>query len=141
MTTSNDDQPAPVVDDRELVADLDRRFGERMRARREAMGLPQNVLAMRLHALHDIRWHQTTVGKVESGERPIRLQEAVAVALALGVPLAELTTEGEHSRRTALRSRAASSLYELAQVRDHISKRMNQIEEDMKAYGEHPETS
>ena len=39
------------------------------------------------------RMHQTTVAKSESGERPVTLGEAVALALVLGVDLQDLLTE------------------------------------------------
>lgn len=35
-------------------------------------------------------WHQTTVGKTEAGQRPLRLNEAVALGGLLGIPLTQL---------------------------------------------------
>jgi len=110
-----------------------------MRTTRERMGLPQNVLAMTMNSMYGFPWHQTTVGKVESGERPIRLAEAVAVAQSLGVPLDDLVAEAERAHRAALQSRASTSLYELDRIGEHISNRMQQILEGLDADGEHPD--
>lgn len=37
--------------------------------------------------------HQTTIAKIEAGERPVTVGEAVALALVLGVDLTDLVTE------------------------------------------------
>src|SRR5919112_3465362 len=84
--TSNDNQQ-----ESRRRREFDVALGARMRHERERQGMTQNDLAVNLILMHDIDWwHQTTVGKVESGDRPIRLEEAVAVADLLGVGLDDL---------------------------------------------------
>jgi transcriptional regulator with XRE-family HTH domain len=78
-----------------LVAELDTAFGARVRAARERQGRSQKWLAEALGSRYGIQWYPTTVGKVESGERPVKLTEAVAVAQALGMLLEDLVYEHE----------------------------------------------
>jgi transcriptional regulator with XRE-family HTH domain len=112
-------------DKRELVRNLDREFGERMRRQRERQGAPQQHVALTLEAMYGIRWHQTTVGKVESGERGIRLTEAVAVAQTLGVSLDELVYGDADTERKRERLERAAS--ELLGVRHQIDKRLGRL--------------
>lgn len=58
-------------------------------ARRQAHGWSQEEVARRM-AASGYGWHQTTTGKTEIGRRPLRLNEAVALAGIFGIPLQEL---------------------------------------------------
>lgn len=72
-------------------SDLNRQFRKNMRGEREARGMSQGELSRRLI---DAGWpifHQTTINRIESGTRPVKLDEAMAIADALGVDLEELT--------------------------------------------------
>jgi len=60
-------------------------IGRTVRRRREALGWSQADLAEQMTALGQ-SWHQTSAAKVEAGSRPIRWNEAVALALVLGFP-------------------------------------------------------
>lgn len=70
--------------------------GITVRAERERRGWSQEALAARMRALGMPNWRQTTVAKVEGfkrnsserveNPRPVTLQEAVALAFALGLP-------------------------------------------------------
>src|SRR3954453_26593 len=82
-------------DQRRLVADLDSALGARGRAARERQGRSQKWLAEALGSRYGIQWYPTTVGKVESGERPVKLTEAGAVAQVLGMLLEDLVYEYE----------------------------------------------
>jgi hypothetical protein len=114
VTTTNDYQ-------RDLVAGLDEAFGSRMRRAREPR-MSQQRLATLLNERYGFGWHQTTAGKVESGERPAKLAEAVAISLVLGVPLDELVFEDVTSVR---RAAAADLAYdELYAVQESIGRRM-----------------
>lgn len=84
-------QPAPV--------------GGRIRVVREAQGMSQQDVADQV-ADHGVRWHQTTVAKVEAGERELRLSEAVAVADVLGVEVAVLVG-ADHDDTAEAQGRAA----------------------------------
>ena len=63
-----------------------RLFGERVRARREQLGLSQEALADRADL------HRTYVGSVERGERNVTLTSIVSLAEALGVDPSDLVS-------------------------------------------------
>lgn len=66
-------------------------FGRRMRHERERRGLRQEDLA-NLIRQGGMKIHVSTISKMESGMRMIRLSEAAAIAKALKVTLDEMTT-------------------------------------------------
>lgn len=68
----------------EPLSDATRQFGERLRSRREALGLSQERLAERCGV------HWTFVGQVERGRRNLSLHNALKIADGLEVDLAEL---------------------------------------------------
>lgn len=51
--------------------------------------MSQQTLVDKLADLGVTTWHQTTVGKVESGTRPVRLAEALAVSEIFGLSIDE----------------------------------------------------
>lgn len=57
-------------------------FATQMRERREAKGWSQTEFARRLSE-GGLRFHQTTVQRVEAGERPLKLTEALVIARVL----------------------------------------------------------
>lgn len=123
VTTANDNQP-----ERASVA-FDKTFGTRLRQARERAGISQEHLAVNLLVMHDVNWHQTTVGKTEAGERPIRLNEAVAVADLLGVPLHELVYDrGDDAPRI---ERVALAYAELARIRGEIDTQLSRLRREM----------
>lgn len=67
---------------------LNRRFRHNLKTEREQQGISQAELSRRLI---DAGWttlgHQTTLHRVESGARPVKLDEAGAIADALGLDL------------------------------------------------------
>ena len=69
--------------------DPDAVFAQCLRAAREAAGLTQQQLAGHLTRL-GYSMRQTTISKIEAGQRPVWLGEAVALADAVGASLAEL---------------------------------------------------
>lgn len=66
--------------------DAKRVFGQNVRRIRKARGFSQEVLAERAGL------HRTYIGSVERGERNIALENIVAIAQALNVPIAELVS-------------------------------------------------
>ena len=110
---------------------FDRAFGARMRQARERAGISQEHLSSNLVLMHDVHWHQTTVGKIESGGRPIRLSEAVAVADLLHVPLAELVYDSADD--TPRIDRVALAYAELARVRQDIDAQLTRLRGEMAA--------
>ncbi|WP_426118486.1 helix-turn-helix transcriptional regulator [Kocuria sp. LHG3120] len=72
-----------------------RRFRENMRHIREEKGWSQGELSRRLL---DAGWgvfHQTTITRIENGTRQVRLDEAMAIANALGVTLETMTLDAK----------------------------------------------
>jgi transcriptional regulator with XRE-family HTH domain len=71
------------------VAWVERQFGKTIKAMREARGWTQTDLATKLGTL-GFEYHQTTIGKLESGARPLRIGELFAMAAVFGVSAVEL---------------------------------------------------
>lgn len=72
------DQAKPPLNDTTRV------FGERVRDRRLELGLSQESAAVRC----DIHW--TQLGKVERGQRSLRLETIVKIAYGLDIDAAQL---------------------------------------------------
>ncbi|MGZ0710550.1 helix-turn-helix transcriptional regulator (plasmid) [Coraliomargarita sp. W4R53] len=71
----------------------DQRFPANMKRLREAKEMSQTELARQMKDA-GFPYHQQTVQRVESGERPVRLAEAFAIARCLGARV-EHMTQGE----------------------------------------------
>ncbi|MDW5612088.1 helix-turn-helix transcriptional regulator [Mycolicibacterium sp. D5.8-2] len=67
--------------------------GKRIESLRARAGLSQEELSKRLRDA-GLNWSQGTLSRVETGSRPMRFVEALVVANALGVEVAELTPFG-----------------------------------------------
>ena len=67
------------------MAGFDEMFGQRLRALRE-VALTQRQLANEMTAAGHTMY-QTTIAKIESGERPVSFGEAVSFAEVLGADL------------------------------------------------------
>jgi transcriptional regulator with XRE-family HTH domain len=65
-------------------SDILKRFGQRVRALREAQGFSQESFA--IHCGLD----RTYVGGIERGERNLALRNIEVIAKALGIPISEL---------------------------------------------------
>ena len=68
----------------EPLSDATRLLGERVRARRESLGLSQEALADRAGV------HWTFLGQVERGQRNLSLHNLLKIAAGVGVDPAEL---------------------------------------------------
>ncbi len=102
-----------------------------IKQRRARLDLSQTELARRMRS-QGFNWHQATVNRTEAGERPLRLDEALAIAALLGLPMGDLYADLEagNGGETAVRSeevfsavkkleeryRRLSSSYESARV-------------------------
>ena len=73
-------------------ADFDQVLKERVQVLRKSAGLTQRQLADQMTSA-GYRMHQTTIAKIEAGERPVIVGEAAALAIILGVGLADLITD------------------------------------------------
>jgi transcriptional regulator with XRE-family HTH domain len=69
-----------------------------MRLHRDRLGWSQGELSRKLLEAGWTIFHQTTVSRIESGERPIKLGEARAIAAILEVPLSKMLAVVEDSR-------------------------------------------
>lgn len=67
-------------------------FGQRVRRRRKQLGISLRELAERMQQ-QGHQWHHTTVARTESADRPVRLNEAVALAGILRMPLFEFSSQ------------------------------------------------
>ena len=109
-------------------------FGRRLRYMREEAGLTQRQLADVMRGA-GYKMHQTTVAKIEAGERAVPVDEAAQFADALGIDLTQMINVGKGRLVTAqlkvrsLEFRAedyARTLEETQVLMDHT---MAQLEE------------
>ncbi len=78
--------------------DIDQNIAANLRAYREAGSVSQEELAQRM-TNRGFGFSQATIWKVESGQRPVRASELIALADSLGIMLAtDLTDEPEMTR-------------------------------------------
>ena len=89
----------------------DGRFAQRMQQIREGRGISQSALVDKLRDNGWSKVHQTTVSRIEKGERPVRLGEARAIAAALGVPLSRLVEPDPASFVSAELTRQSAAVY------------------------------
>jgi transcriptional regulator with XRE-family HTH domain len=73
-------------------------FIEQMARLRESRKISQTELAKRLRAA-GLPFHQQTIQRVESGERPVRLNEAFVIARELGSNVELMSSEDEYGVR------------------------------------------
>jgi transcriptional regulator with XRE-family HTH domain len=95
--------------------DIDQNIAANLRAYREAGSISQEELAQRMTD-RGFGFSQATIWKIESGQRPVKVSELVALADSLGVMLAtDLTDEPEmtrHEIRLEQTNRKAHCAYE-----------------------------
>jgi transcriptional regulator with XRE-family HTH domain len=66
--------------------------GQELRRLRMERGWSQEEVARRMAAYGYDSWRQSTVGRTETAQRPLRLNEAVHLAALFGVPIMQLLT-------------------------------------------------
>lgn len=74
------------------------RFVESMKRIREELGWSQGELARRMSDAGWSAFHQTTISRIEKGERPVRLGEARGIASALGALVGQMILPTETSK-------------------------------------------
>ena len=78
--------------------DIQQRVGQNVRAARLAVGLSQWELVAKVEALaDDTGFDQSYISGLEAGRRNPTLQTLWLIARAIGVPLAQITDDGEHT--------------------------------------------
>lgn len=91
-----------------LGKDWERRFGRRLKDLRTAKGWTQDDLAKRMTAAgHPL--HQTTVAKIESGNRPTPVGEIAVLAAILDAPIAMMFSPDEEVEQMLLKLSAAAA--------------------------------
>ena len=101
-------------DDTPDASPWERNFRRQMQRLREAQDMTQTDLARKLKDV-DLRFHQQTIQRIESGERPVRLNEAHWIAFVLGVTVESMLAADKPSEQELryavdrLRRRAAVS--------------------------------
>jgi transcriptional regulator with XRE-family HTH domain len=89
-------------------------------------------MVMRLAEAHELRWHQTTATRVENGERPVRLFEALAIADVLDVSLEDLLDDPDSPAARRRRSeRLQGQMCELDRMTLRISMRRLELEDEL----------
>ncbi|MFJ4999890.1 helix-turn-helix transcriptional regulator [Microbacterium sp. NPDC088619] len=111
-------------------------FRANMKSAREAIGMTQTDLAHRLKDM-GLPFHQQTVQRVETGLRPVRLDEAFAIAMVLGVidmkdmvdTETSVTLEAVRGHMRRHRRDLESAIQEYEQARASFAALMDQIPE------------
>lgn len=78
-------------------SDDEARFVASMKRLREQRGWSQGELARRMAESGWDGFHQTTISRIEKGERPVRLGEAKGIATLLEVPVARMLIPSEEA--------------------------------------------
>ena len=84
---------------------MSRWFGENLKFSREKMGESQTGLAKKMADL-GFPWHQTTVSRIELGERPVQLVEALALTKVTGVNVGDMLQSPHDVQLTRLLQKA-----------------------------------
>jgi transcriptional regulator with XRE-family HTH domain len=87
------------------ATEAERNFVQNLKSARIASGRSQEQLAAAM-SKRGFKWHQATVYKVESGDRPVKLAEAAALAEIVDQRIDELTAtpESAHADRYVRRA-------------------------------------
>ncbi|MFG2056641.1 helix-turn-helix domain-containing protein [Micromonospora sp. NPDC048930] len=111
-------------------------LAEQLRNWRTARGWSQQDVALRMSKNFGYGWHQTTVARIEGQARPVRLNEAVALAMLFDVDLGQVLKppqvtieEIDSLRRREADLRAREE--QLAAMRDHVARALARAHEEM----------
>jgi transcriptional regulator with XRE-family HTH domain len=102
-------------------------FSDRVFAFRKAMDWSQEELARRMSEF-GFSWRQTTVAKVENAQRPLRLNEAAALAAVFDVDLSEMLRSLDDER-----GRATRDLMRLTQKLGNAHRRVRAAEAELES--------
>lgn len=114
----------------------EQRTGERIRDRRLSHGLSQRDLADAMSAI-GFSWQQTTVAKTEAAERPIRVNELVALADIFDVAPGDLADPGGGSG-VALREmvRANARRNEIERDIARVQQQLDELKTERKKWAQ-----
>ncbi len=107
----------------------ERNFRERMTRMREGLGMTQTDLARSLKAF-GLPFHQQTIQRIESGERPIRLNEANLIAETLNADLFTMMADmgKPESLRFNLKLAGERLTEKVAEAIEDISEHLEDLE-------------
>jgi transcriptional regulator with XRE-family HTH domain len=121
-------------------------FGHQVRDAREARGWSQEALGRHLSATSGIELSQTAITRLEQGKRPIRLNEASALAKLLGLELQQYAgtlpklTEQEYEQAKVSLAEAVraeeQAVEELRRVRQDLDERAAELSRDQRYWAE-----
>lgn len=126
-----------------LAMPWEKNFRERMLRMRQAKGMTQTDLARELRTAFGLPFHQQTIQRIETGERPIRLNEANLIAEILETDLFTLMADLRNpesvrfnlalaSERLANTCKAIAS--EIAEYMDDIERSYSDVQQAWEAY-------
>lgn len=101
----------------------------RVRELREARGWSQRALASQMHS-RGFNWLQSTAAKVEAADRPVRVDEAVALAELLEVDIGHLVLPSQHpsvERLSVLLNRYAAATSEYKAKGDELAIKADEL--------------
>jgi transcriptional regulator with XRE-family HTH domain len=126
MTTDDDDQQV-----------WERNFRERMIRLRESRDMTQTDLARVLRTDFGLPFHQQTIARIETGERPIRLNEANLIAQTFGVQLSVMMSDTESAtlNMQLVKRRIAEATVYLDDRTEELARVFGELEKAWRAYG------
>lgn len=118
----------------DLIADIDANIGANMKAQRERMGLSQADVAELAKKAGVRGIHQTTIARIEKGERALRAAEAVALSRILDISLEYLAEGGTAARARGMQrelyemnSQLTGLLHQITQRRIEVARFLDEI--------------
>lgn len=90
---------------------IDQRLAANMRQLRERKGMSQSALAAEMTAC-GFSWHQQTVGRIESGQQPLKAVELVALADVLKTSVDRFTWSSPEANATERVYAAGTAVWE-----------------------------
>ena len=90
------------------AGELDREYGRRLKGLREAQGLTQADVVRRMKAGGLTYMNASTLSRIESGQRPLRLSEADVLSAIYAFPLSMLTLREPSFERANMTKRHLS---------------------------------
>lgn len=115
-------------EERRTLADVARyKFGVAIRVQRTARGLTQEVLAKKMSE-YGIPTTQTTIAKIERGDRPTPISEAAVIAHIFDLPLAGLLPTDPVSEQIAKFYSLHASMLELMDENMDLMEQYIQVE-------------
>lgn len=111
---------------------IEQRFAENLIQMREQLGFSQADLVRRLREAGWTGLHQTTISRIEKGERPVRLGEARAIAQLLGTTTERMLLPTQHTLRAMYLHRGRDRVM---QALDRVTSASHEFYRDLRSLG------